>query len=84
MNPLRLLTRDFIHDSLYNPEYGYFSKKAVIFSPPKDIAFTELSSMHEFTRELTRLYARYEEVKEDGALQIWHTPTEIFKVFQLT
>ena len=28
-----MLVRDFIEDSLYNPNYGYFSKKALIFSP---------------------------------------------------
>jgi len=26
----RILARDFIHDSLYNPNYGYFSKSAVL------------------------------------------------------
>jgi hypothetical protein len=29
----RMLTRDFIHNSLYHPTYGYFSKRAKIFSP---------------------------------------------------
>ncbi|EPQ26155.1 uncharacterized protein PFL1_06363 [Pseudozyma flocculosa PF-1] len=27
---VRMLARDFIHDSLYNPHYGYFSKQAVL------------------------------------------------------
>jgi hypothetical protein len=27
----RVLVRDFIHDSLYNPTYGYFSKQAYIY-----------------------------------------------------
>ncbi|KAI8461257.1 S-adenosyl-L-methionine-dependent methyltransferase [Phakopsora pachyrhizi] len=30
-NQIRCLARDFIHDSLYNPNYGYFSKKVEIF-----------------------------------------------------
>ncbi len=25
---VKMLSREFIHDSLYNPYYGYFSKKA--------------------------------------------------------
>lgn len=30
---VRMLARDFIDDSLYNPHYGYFPKQAVIFDP---------------------------------------------------
>lgn len=30
-NCAKMLTREFIHDSLYNPNYGYFSKKAQVF-----------------------------------------------------
>lgn len=29
-----MLARDFIHDSLYNPEYGYFTKQAVLLPDP--------------------------------------------------
>lgn len=31
----RILARDFIHDSLYNPNYGYFSKSAVLLPDAK-------------------------------------------------
>ncbi|CDW95489.1 hypothetical protein [Sporisorium scitamineum] len=31
---VRMLARDFIHDSLYNPEYGYFTKQAVLLPDP--------------------------------------------------
>ncbi|SJX60444.1 uncharacterized protein SRS1_11781 [Sporisorium reilianum f. sp. reilianum] len=31
---VRMLARDFIHDSLYNPTYGYFTKQAVLLPDP--------------------------------------------------
>lgn len=32
---VRMLARDFIHDSLYNPHYGYFSRHAVLLPDSK-------------------------------------------------
>jgi hypothetical protein len=78
--PNRLLSRDFIHDSLYNLDYGYFSKKAVIFSPPEDVDFNALRNSAEFTEKIAALYREYDDVDEDDSLQVWHTPTELFKV----
>lgn len=34
---VRMLTRDFIHDSLYNPHYGYFSRHAVLLPESRDV-----------------------------------------------
>lgn len=79
VSPNRLLTRDFIHDSLYNTDYGYFSKKAVIFSPPTPFDFPAMQDSSEFTRRVSETYAQYDDVSEDEALQVWHTPTELFK-----
>lgn len=31
---VRMLARDFIHDGLYNPDYGYFTKQAVLLPDP--------------------------------------------------
>ena len=75
-SPNRMLARDFIHDSLYNDEYGYFSKRAVIFSPPKDIDFPAIKSTAEFDDYVARLYEEYDDAQEEEALQILHTPTE--------
>lgn len=33
---VKMLVRDFIDDSLYNPSYGYFSRNATIFTPPDE------------------------------------------------
>jgi hypothetical protein len=45
----RMLVRDFTEDSLYNPHYGYFSKKKPIFSlPPSRCPFNEIRDNCEF------------------------------------
>ncbi|KAI8807160.1 S-adenosyl-L-methionine-dependent methyltransferase [Cladochytrium replicatum] len=78
----RSLVRDFIHNSLYNPQYGYFSKQAYIFSPPKPIPFNEIKDSYHFTDHLSDLYKDIEgEYSEynDIARQVWHTPTELFR-----
>ena len=41
---VRMLMRDFIEDSLYNPNYGYFSKQVVIFSPGDPFNFNAMKS----------------------------------------
>ncbi|KAI8998382.1 S-adenosyl-L-methionine-dependent methyltransferase [Gaertneriomyces semiglobifer] len=78
----RMLVRDFIDDSLYNPHYGYFSKKAYIFSPAENIPFNEIRDSYAFMNYLSKLYkeveGEYNDVN-DIARQVWHTPTELFK-----
>ncbi|EEB97716.1 hypothetical protein MPER_02910, partial [Moniliophthora perniciosa FA553] len=70
-----MLARDFIEDSLYNPHYGYFSKKATIFNwSDKPFEFGHIRDATEFDSMVARRYASYEEEK-----QLWHTPTELFK-----
>ena len=73
------LARDFIHDSLYNPKYGYFSQRAVIFSQPDPVDFARLNGMEDFEKCISNLYRQYDEFQEEDALQVWHTPTELFK-----
>lgn len=78
-----MLTRDFIDDSLYNPNYGYFSKQAVIFSPDTDFDFTELRDHLQFLNILGQMYKDIEndvDEVDEVARQVWHTPTELFKV----
>jgi hypothetical protein len=40
---VKMLVRDFIHDSLYNPNYGYFPNNAVIFSPEKSFDYGSMN-----------------------------------------
>lgn len=79
----KLLMRDFIEDSLYNPSYGYFSKEAVIFNPGEPFDFEALKDEPDFHRELGKRYTSFEDeldAKEhNDSRQLWHTPTELFR-----
>ncbi|KAM9875194.1 cog1565 domain protein [Verticillium dahliae] len=83
---VKMLMRDFVDDSLYNPNYGYFSKNAVIFSPGQPFDFPAFSHEPAFYKELGHRYTEFEDalddkegVKDDRPL--WHTPTELFRPY---
>ncbi|KAK5732739.1 hypothetical protein LTR17_010294 [Elasticomyces elasticus] len=82
---VKMLMRDFIEDSLYNPNYGYFSKNVTIFSPGAPFDFNSIKDEPEFQRLLGERYTQFEdkldakEYREDR--QLWHTPTELFRPF---
>ncbi|RKF73675.1 Protein arginine methyltransferase NDUFAF7-like protein, mitochondrial [Golovinomyces cichoracearum] len=82
---VKMLMRDFIEDSLYNPSYGYFSKHAVIFTPEKPFNFNSLKDEPEFHRLLGQQYTNFEDrldLKDPNeSRQLWHTPTELFKPY---
>lgn len=81
----KMLMSDFIEDSLYNPQYGYFSKHATIFSPGASFDFNSIEDEPEFHKLLGQRYVEFEdkldEKEFDEARQLWHTPTELFKPF---
>lgn len=80
-----MLVRDFIDDSLYHPSYGYFSKQAVIFSPETDFEFDKIKDHMEFLSIIAEKYKEIEDdmdVRDEVARQVWHTPTELFKVIR--
>ena len=77
---VRMLVRDYIEDSLYNPHYGYFSKRATIVTSPKHIDFGILRDLVEFQEEVAKRYVSYGKDEPGPGKQLWHTPTEIFKV----
>lgn len=72
-------------DSLYNPNYGYFSKHATIFSPGDSFEFRKMRDEREFYRILGDRYTTFEdkldEKNPDEARQLWHTPTELFRPY---
>ncbi|TFY73801.1 hypothetical protein EWM64_g10211, partial [Hericium alpestre] len=79
---VKMLVRDFIEDSLYNPNYGYFPKQATIFTPADaEIDFRALRDEAEFQEEVAKLYMAYGLDAEGPGRQIWHTPTELFKPY---
>lgn len=85
---VRMLIRDFIEDSLYNPHYGYFSKRATIFTAPPHCGgveggfdFNKYRDSAEFEVDVAKRYMEFGNGEEDGpGRQLWHTPTELFKV----
>ena len=83
---VKMYTRDFIDDSLYNPSYGYFSKQAVILTPDRDTPFSSFRDDAAFQNYLARTYAAFEDGSVAGGgdsptapRQVWQTPTEMFK-----
>jgi len=71
------LVRDFVHDCLYNPTIGYFSKNVNIFNTGDPIQFNHLKDQEEYNRVLYDLYK--EQSKVEKFYQLWHTPSELFK-----
>lgn len=88
---VKMLARDFMDDSLYNPNYGYFSKEVEIFTPSESFNYQQIKHhddfMHKWTEEF-KSYSGDESITELRDLhqprtsrQIWHTPTELFKPY---
>ncbi|KAI9810698.1 MAG: hypothetical protein M1826_003486 [Phylliscum demangeonii] len=82
---VKMLLRDFIEDSLYNPQYGYFTKQAVIFSAGEPFAFNQMANEDEFRRQLSGRYIEFEDRLDaktpNPTRQLWHTPTELFRPY---
>ncbi|WWC58510.1 uncharacterized protein I303_101053 [Kwoniella dejecticola CBS 10117] len=85
---VKMLVRDFIDDSLYNPNYGYFSRNATIFTPPKEgFDFTSFADTAAFQEAVAERYEKEYGLEpttgQTGGLgrQVWHTPTELFKPY---
>jgi hypothetical protein len=83
---VKMLTRDFIEDSLYNPNYGYFSKRATIFSldesQQEGFEFSSIKNSRHFQGLVGARYKEYLDQSQSSVVgsQVWHTPTELFKV----
>ncbi|PSR87414.1 S-adenosyl-L-methionine-dependent methyltransferase [Coniella lustricola] len=82
---VKMLLRDFIEDSLYNPHYGYFSKQVVIFSPGEPFDFPAVRDELEFHAILSRRYTEFEDsldaTSASDTRQLWYTPTELFRPY---
>lgn len=73
------LTRDFIHDCLYNPSTGYFNRIVNIFDGGEEpIEFRALRDQDAYARCLSRMY-REQSREDEEYYQLWHTPSELFK-----
>lgn len=82
---VKMLMRDFIEDSLYNPNYGYFSKQVVIFSPGEPFNFPSLRDELDFQSLLSKRYVEFEDkldaIEPSDTRQLWYTPTELFRPY---
>ncbi|ODQ77225.1 hypothetical protein BABINDRAFT_54974 [Babjeviella inositovora NRRL Y-12698] len=94
---VKMLTSDFIEDSLYNPHYGYFNKEVEIFQTEKPFDYNNIRDNDEFINQWYKEYKKYEppvatEKTDSGVMdvaqkskqqsvQLWHTPTELFLPF---
>lgn len=78
---VKMLVRDYIEDALYNPNYGYFPKQATIFTGlGEELDFSKIRDSSEFQDVVAAKYEGYGKDKEGPGRQIWHTPTELFRV----
>jgi hypothetical protein len=72
-------------DSLYNPNYGYFTKHATIFNAGEPFDFPSIRDGAEFNRRVDQSYVEFEdaldEADPDETRQLWHTPTELFRPY---
>ena len=78
---VKMLVRDFIDNSLYNPYYGYFSKQAVIFSSKESLHFASIRDSRNLDDHILKRYGDYRSDARGPGRQVWHTPTELFKVY---
>ena len=76
--------RHFIHNSLYNPFYGYFSVHAQVLENDQKkqlLDFKRIKNNDDFLWRLANLYSDIDNDHSSKHLQLWHTPTEIFQPF---
>ncbi|CUM68635.1 uncharacterized protein PRCAT00006362001 [Priceomyces carsonii] len=60
----KMSVSDFIEDSLYNPNYGYFSKEVEIFHPDEPFKYNQIEDVDEFLDAWQKSYKKYEEPLE--------------------
>jgi SAM-dependent MidA family methyltransferase len=76
------LLRDFIHDALYNPEHGYFSRKhtpILTQDTPLNEGVAQMSGQNAYNRALKQLYAQKSLSRDEPFAPLWHTPSELFR-----
>lgn len=59
---VKMLVSDFIEDSLYNPQYGYFSKEVEIFHTDTPFDYNNIDDVDGFMDAWQKAYAKYDEV----------------------
>ncbi|RLV90710.1 hypothetical protein JA1_004396 [Spathaspora sp. JA1] len=57
---VKMTTSDFIEDSLYNPNYGYFSKEVEIYQPDLPFEYNNIDDIDEFLNVWQKSYSKYD------------------------
>jgi hypothetical protein len=58
----KMLVSDFIEDSLYNPNYGYFSKEVEIFHSDEPFDYNNIRDIDGFMDSWQKAYSKYDEI----------------------
>lgn len=58
---VKMLALDFIEDSLYNPNYGYFSKEVEIFHSDKPFDYNDIEDVDLFMDAWKLAYSKYDD-----------------------
>lgn len=70
---VKMSVSDFIEDSLYNPNYGYFSMEVEIFSSEKPFDYNNIQDVDEFMEDWKKAYSKYDneevEIKRQELIQ---------------
>lgn len=64
---VKMLASDFIEDSLYNPQYGYFSQEVEIFHNDKPFDYNDIEDVDGFMDAWQKAYAKYDDVHLDDS-----------------
>lgn len=59
---VKMIVSDFIEDSLYNPNYGYFSKEVEIFHNDKPFDYNNIEDVDDFMDAWQKAYSKYDEI----------------------
>ncbi|KAK6453584.1 S-adenosyl-L-methionine-dependent methyltransferase [Scheffersomyces xylosifermentans] len=60
---VKMSTSDFIEDSLYNPNYGYFSQEVNIYQPDTPFDYNNIKDIDEFMDSWQKSYAKYDDAQ---------------------
>lgn len=71
----KMLVSDFIEDSLYNPNYGYFSKEVEIFHTEKPFDYNNFNDADDFMDSWKAAYLKYDEAQnaQENPFQDFHS-----------
>ncbi|KAK6204346.1 S-adenosyl-L-methionine-dependent methyltransferase [Scheffersomyces amazonensis] len=73
---VKLTTSNFIEDSLYNPNYGYFSHQVNIYQPDKPFDYNNIQDIDEFMETWNQSYAKYEHIEAPNPEPIQQLPSK--------